>query len=53
MPLVDDCQQVIVLGKENAAELGGPIQQAVVVPGRGSIVLAGQHVDPPANGALR
>ena len=47
LPLVDDCQQVIVLGKENAAELGGPIEQAVVVPGRGSIVLAGQDVDPP------
>src|SRR5271157_4508895 len=40
-------EAVIVLGKENAAELGGPIEQAVVVPGRGSIVLAGQHVDPP------
>ncbi len=46
LPLMGDREQIVVLGKDDAPELSGSLQQALVVPRCGPIIPTGQYVQP-------
>jgi hypothetical protein len=57
LPTVGDFQQVIVLGKQHAAQFGGPLKQFLVWPIRAAVFKGRQHVEaapaqPQRNGAM-